>query len=87
MSQPTPAPSTQTRHPWRAAVRTVAAVIVGLPFLLPETAHEAGISTLPCVVTVLGVTGAITRVLAMPQVEAWLHEHFHGLLSARPPPE
>jgi hypothetical protein len=80
-------PATQTRHPWRATVRTVAAAVVGLLPLLPSIADQLGLATVPAVVTVLAVTGAVTRVLAMPAVEEWLHDHFRGLLSAQPPPE
>jgi hypothetical protein len=73
MTQPT-----QTRHPWRAVYRTVVAAIPGvvtLLYLLPDIAREAGIAQVGWVTAALGVTAAITRVLAMPAVEAWLHRH------------
>jgi hypothetical protein len=82
----TGAAATQTRHPWRATVRTVLAAVVGLLPLLPSIAGELGVSAIPWVISLLAVTGAVTRVLAMPQVEAWLHQHLRGLLSAQPPP-
>jgi hypothetical protein len=87
MSDPAPMPATQTSHPWRATVRTVLAAAVGLLPVPPEIANQLGVSAIPWVVSLLAVTGGITRLLATPQVEAWLHEHFRGLLSAQPPPE
>lgn len=82
MTQPT-----QTRHPWRAVYRTVVAAIPGaltLLYLLPAIAREAGIAQVGWVAAALTVTAAITRVLAMPAVEVWLHKHLPDL-AARPP--
>jgi hypothetical protein len=71
MTQPIQ-PATQVRHPWRATVRTVfAGTLAGLS-LLPEIVAEAHIGTVPTVVQVLVVTGAVTRVLALPGVNGWL---------------
>ena len=63
---------TQTQHPWRATVRTAFAALVGLLSLLPFIAAEAGISDVQIVGQVLAVAAAITRVLAMPGVNAWI---------------
>lgn len=77
MTQPiTP---TQTRYPWRATVRTVFAGVVGGLSLLPEVAAAAHIGTVPTVVQVLAVTGAVTRVLALPSVNTFLGEYFPWL--------
>lgn len=67
-----PVPATQTKHPWRAVARTVFAAAVGGLSLLPEVAAAAHIGTVPTVVQVLTVSGAVTRVLALPGVNAWL---------------
>jgi hypothetical protein len=75
---------TQTRHPWRATARTVFAASVGLLPLLPTIVDQLGLATVPWVVSLLAVTGAITRVLAIPAVDAWLSEHARGLLAAQP---
>lgn len=75
-----PAVPTQTRHPWRATVRTV---LAALP-LAPVIVAELGVGSVPWVVTGLGVIGAVTRVLAIPAVDQWLTDHLGGLLAAGP---
>ena len=71
--------ATQTRHPWRATVRTLFAVTVALLSLLPVVAATAGIDTVPAVAQVLVVTGAVTRVLALPQVDDFLRRFLSWL--------
>lgn len=64
---------TQVAHPWRATVRTVVQVTVALAALMPFIVEAVGLSTsLPIVAGVLAVAAAITRVAALPQVEAFL---------------
>ncbi|GAA5198797.1 hypothetical protein GCM10023322_73020 [Rugosimonospora acidiphila] len=86
MSQysPTPVPTTptQTKYPWRAVARTVFAGIIGGLTLLPEIAADAHIGTVPTVAQVLAVTGAITRILALPSVDAWLTTYLPWLGAA-----
>lgn len=74
---------TQTRHPWRATARTIFAAGIALLSLLPTIALTAHIETVPAVGQVLGVAGAITRVLAMPGVDAWLRTYL-PFLAAEP---
>lgn len=76
--------ATQSRHPWRATARTVFAAVVGLLSLLPVIATTAGVEAVPAVAQVLVVTGAVTRVLALPRVDAWLRR-FLPWLAAEPP--
>jgi hypothetical protein len=63
---------TQTRHPWRATVRTVIAVVVSLASLLPYVAAQADVDAVPAVAQVLVVAAAITRIMAIPGVNEWL---------------
>ena len=80
MSQPQP---TQSRHPWRATTRTVAAAIVAfLPFL-PEIVKMFGVESLPWVAAIVAVAGTVTRVLAMPGVNGWLQRYL-PFLAAQP---
>lgn len=87
---PTPNQVTQARHPWRATVRTVVATLVPLAALAPviyETAtnNEPEAAT-GAVATVLVVSGAITRLLALPGVEDLLRRHKStSWLAAAPP--
>lgn len=60
-----------------------AAAVAAIP-LLPAIAESAGIDDIPAVAGVLGVAGAITRVLADKRVEHWLRRHA-PFLAADPP--
>lgn len=68
--------ASQTKYPWRATVRTALAFITGAaaaaPVLYtavtnenPELATGAGL-------TALGISAAVTRVMAVPFVNEWL---------------
>ena len=84
---PPPSGTTQASFPWAAVRRTIVAVlgfIVVLAPLAPDIVKAAGIGTIPWVIGALGVTAAITRVLALPGVEAWLREHLPSLAAAPP---
>lgn len=74
MTAPAPAP-TQTRHPWRATIRTVFAAVVGLLPLLPIIVDELGVASVPWVAGVLAVIATVTRVLAIPAVNEWVTEY------------
>lgn len=79
MNEPRP---TQVRHPWRATFRTVVAATLAALTLLPVAAATAGLDAVPAVAQVLAVTGAITRVLALPGVDAWLRTYVPWLAAA-----
>lgn len=83
MVEVTAAAPTQSKHPGRAVLRTVVAAVVGLLSLLPEVLIEAGAPDTLLGAQVLAVTGAVTRVLAMPAVEGWLRRYVPWL-SAEP---
>ena len=60
---------------WRAVARTVFQVAVALAALLPLVFAQAGISAAEAsgwAAVVLGVCATVTRVMAMPEVEAFL---------------
>ncbi len=78
----TPTTPTQTRHPWRATARTVIAAGVALLSLLPYVAATAHVDTVPAVAQVLVVTGAITRVLALPAVDRWVRRYLPWLAAS-----
>lgn len=87
MSQPTPHTTTQAVFPWAAVRRTILAVlgfIVVMAPIAPDIARAAGLASLPWVVGGLAVAAAITRVLALPGVEAWLRAHLPSLAAAPP---
>lgn len=79
----TPQTPTQSRHPWRATARTVIAAALALATLAPEIAATAHVDTVPAVAQVLVITGAVTRVLAIPAVDGWLRR-FLPWLAASP---
>lgn len=82
MTQPQP---TQSRHPWRATVRTVFAATIALASLLPTIAVVAHVDTVAAVGQVLTVAGAVTRVMAIPGVNEWLMRYL-PVLAAEPKP-
>lgn len=68
--------ATQSKYPWRAVARTVFAVIVGTAAMAPAvysaaTNHDPTAAT-GWAATGLGIAAAITRVLALPQVNSLL---------------
>jgi hypothetical protein len=65
---------TQVRRPWRATLRTAFAAFVALAAMAPVLVDAAGLdpARLPWLAGVLAVCAAVTRVLALPGVEAWL---------------
>lgn len=65
--------TTQTRNPWRATMRTVFAAVVALSSMWVLIVEAIGLDAqLPWVSASIAATGAITRVMALPAVEAWL---------------
>lgn len=79
--------STQSRHPWRATVRTVFAFVVAVAAVWGLVVETAGVdSTVPVIAWTVSAAGAVTRVLALPQVEALL-QRFFPWLAAEPPTE
>lgn len=77
--------ATQTAHPWRAVLRTVAAAVVGLAASWALIIETIGLDPgIPWVAATLAITGAVTRVLALPAVITWL-ERFVPWLAPAPP--
>lgn len=75
---------TQSRHPWRATVRTVFAAVVAVCAMLPLLVGASGLDeTAPPIAGALAIAGGITRVMALPQVEVFLRR-FLPFLSATP---
>lgn len=80
------APATQVRRPWRSTVRTLVQLALGLAPMLPLLVDAAGVDdTLPAVAGALAISGGITRVMALPQVEVFL-QRFVPWLAASPRP-
>ncbi|MGW3608926.1 hypothetical protein ACWD6N_03405 [Micromonospora sp. NPDC005163] len=73
---------TQARYPWRAVLRTIVAYIPPVAIMLPEAAKAAGVERVAWVAAILAVAGAITRVLAVPSVNAFFQQVFPPLAAA-----
>lgn len=72
-----PSLATQSRHPWRAVVRTVFAALVALAAMAAPI-YSAATNNSPEAATgwaavALAIAGGVTRVLALPQVDEFLH--------------
>ena len=77
---------TQTTRPWHATARTILAALVALAPLAPALVDAIGLTRTSGVgLVILTVSGAITRVLAVPGVDKWLMTHVPWL-AADPPP-
>ncbi len=76
---------TQVKHPNRAALRTIFQGAIALAALLPLIVTTAGISPVGFAAILVGVAGAVTRIMALPGVEAFLENYFPAL-AAKPKP-
>lgn len=80
---------TQIRRPWRSTLRTTWQAFLGLCVLAPILVTTAGLdpADLPWLGVVLAVAAAVTRVMAIPGVEAWLRQFLPFLAAAPRPPD
>ena len=78
--------ATQNRRPWQAVLRTSIACLIGLLPILPAIAQTLHIETVPVIASTLAVTAAVTRVLALSQVESWLRQFVPWLAADIYPP-
>ena len=67
---------TQVRNPRRALIRTIFAAAVSLAAIAPFIVNALGVTATGGVwAAVLAVAGAITRVMALPGVNAWIESY------------
>lgn len=87
MTELAPVP-TQVKRPRRAMARTAFQMLVGLCVLAPVLVSQAGLDPekTPWLVGPLAVAAAVTRIMAIPQVEEFLGR-FVPWLAAAPHPE
>jgi hypothetical protein len=73
--------------PWRRTIRTVFQALIGLAVMAPLLVAQTGLdpAQLPWLAGVLAIAAAITRIMAIPQVEVWL-QRFLPWLAARSKP-
>lgn len=73
-------PSSQERAPWRATARTVFAALIGLASMWALVVEALGLDQgIPWVAASLAVTGAVTRLMALPAVNDWLRQYMPWL--------
>lgn len=73
-------PSSQERAPWRATARTLFAALIGLASMWALVVEALGLDQgIPWVAASLAVTGAITRLMALPAVNNWLRQYMPWL--------
>lgn len=80
--------TTQSQHPWRATIRTILAVVIALAALAPAL-YTAATMQSPELATgaaaaVLTIAAAITRIMALPVVEAFLQRFVPWLAAGIP---
>jgi hypothetical protein len=74
---------TQVKHPNRATFRTVVQGLIALAAIIPLVLTTAGIPVVGWAAILVAVSGAITRVMALPGVETFL-EKYIPVLAAKP---
>lgn len=65
---------TQTEFPWRATARTLFQAFVGFCALVPLLVGTE-VPPVGAVGVALGVSGTVTRVMAIPQVNEWIGKY------------
>lgn len=79
-----PVPPTQVAHPWRATARTVFAALVAFSAMWGTIVEAVGLDpSWQWVAAGTAVTGAVTRLMAVPAVEDFL-SRFLPFLAASP---
>lgn len=74
---------TQVKHPTRATFRTIFQGVIAAAAVLPLVLTTAGIPPVGLAGILIGVAGAITRIMAIPAVEDFL-ENYIPFLAAKP---
>lgn len=74
---------TQVKHPSRATFRTIVQGLIALAAILPLILTTAGIPPVGLAAILVGVAGAVTRVMAIPAVENFL-ENYLPIFAAKP---
>ena len=85
-TQPTqPATPTQLQRPWRATARTVFQALIAFAVVVPFIVEASGLDpqVYPWLGAILAVAAASTRIMAIPQVEAFLAAYL-PFLAAEP---
>lgn len=77
---------TQVKHSWRATVRTTFQVVVALAAMWGVVVVTLGLGGLPWAAASVTVAAAITRLMALPQVDDFL-TRFIPWLAATDDPE
>lgn len=78
-----PTEPTQVKHPTRATFRSIVQGLIALAAVLPLIFATAGVPPVGIAAILIGVAGAITRVMAIPAVETFL-ENYLPFLAAKP---
>ncbi|AXQ65144.1 hypothetical protein SEA_SCHMIDT_22 [Gordonia phage Schmidt] len=79
--------ATQVENSTRATVRTVLAALVGLVSLVPTVLATSGLDESVLGAQAIVVTGAVTKVLNLPGVNAWIERYLPFLAPAKVEPE
>jgi hypothetical protein len=77
-------PPTQVAYPWRTTLRTAVQALVGALPLILEVLTGLHLDTVPAVAQFMAVTATAARIMARPDVHAWLERWAPWLLPAPP---
>lgn len=76
--------ATQIQHPWRATARTVFAAVIAFAAMWSTIVAAAGLPDTAWVAASIAVTGAITRVMALPAVNDFIVRFLPWLAPDKP---
>lgn len=79
---PSAAAPSQVAYPWRAVLRTVFQLVVGLAAALPTLVGVAHLPPSAALAAALAIAAAITRIMAIPAVNAALEQWAPWLAAA-----
>lgn len=75
-----PGPSTQVTHPWRTTARTIFQAAISFAAMWGLIVEALGLdSTAGWVAASLAFTGAVTRLMAVAEVDEWVGEYLPWL--------
>lgn len=76
--------ATQIQHPWRATIRTLFAGIIAFAAMYPAIITAAGLPETAWVSASIALSAGITRVMALPAVNAFIAQFLPWLAPEKP---
>jgi hypothetical protein len=76
---------TQVTNSWRATFRTVFAAVLGVASIVPAVLAEVGLDATVLGAQAIAVTGAVTKIMALPGVNVFIQTYIPWLAAEGDP--